>query len=191
MCECTPLRTVSFVDAPGHETLMATVLSGAALMDGAMLLVAANEKCPQPQTLEHMLALDIVGINNIVIVQNKIDLVTKKEAMENYKQIKEFLKGTIAENAPIIPISARKKINIDMLIEALEKTIPTPKRDPKKNAKMYVARSFDVNKPGTPIEKIGGGILGGSFTFFGFFWRHSRFPSLVVAMSVVKQRANA
>ncbi len=162
MCECTPVRTVSFVDAPGHETLMATVLSGASLMDGAMLLVAANEKCPQPQTLEHILALDIVGIKNIVVVQNKIDLVSKEDAMKNYKQIKEFLKGTVAENAPIIPISARKKINIDVLIEALEKTIPTPKRDPKKPAKMYVARSFDVNKPGTSIEKLGGGILGGS-----------------------------
>ncbi|MBN2102178.1 MAG: translation initiation factor IF-2 subunit gamma [Candidatus Aenigmarchaeota archaeon] len=160
--ECAPLRTVSFVDAPGHETLMATVLSGASLMDGAMLLVAANEKCPQPQTLEHILALDIVGIKNIVVVQNKIDLVTKEQAMQNYKQIKEFLKGTVAENAPIIPISARKKINIDMLIEALENEVPTPKRDPKKEAKMYVARSFDINKPGTSIEKLGGGILGGS-----------------------------
>src|SRR5660397_236402 len=45
-----PLRTVSFVDAPGHETLMATMLSGAAIMDGAILVIAANEPCPQPQT---------------------------------------------------------------------------------------------------------------------------------------------
>jgi len=162
MCETKPVRTVSFVDAPGHETLMATVLSGAALMDGALLIIAANEKCPQPQTLEHMLALDIVGIKNIIVVQNKIDLVTKEEAIENYKEIKKFLKGTIAENAPIIPISARKKINIDKLIEAIEETIPTPKRDPKKKPKLFVARSFDVNKPGTDIEKLGGGIIGGS-----------------------------
>src|SRR3989344_8529533 len=48
--EAKLLRKVSFVDAPGHETLMATMLSGAAMMDGALLLVAANEKCPQPQT---------------------------------------------------------------------------------------------------------------------------------------------
>ncbi len=162
MCEAKPLRTVSFVDAPGHETLMATVLSGAALMDGALLLVAANEKCPQPQTLEHMLALDIVGIKNIIIVQNKIDLVTKEQAFQNYREIKEFLKGTIAENAPVIPISARRKINIGKLIEAIEEYIPTPKRDPSKPPKMFVARSFDVNRPGTDIEKLGGGILGGS-----------------------------
>ena len=114
------LRAVSFVDAPGHETLMATMLSGAALMDGALLLVAANEKCPQPQTKEHLMALSIIGIDKIIIVQNKIDIVTREQAIENYKQIKEFVKGTIAENAPIIPISANRGVNIDMLIEAIE-----------------------------------------------------------------------
>ena len=160
--ECKPLRTVSFVDAPGHETLMATVLSGVALMDGALLLVSANEPCPQPQTREHLKALDIAGIKNIVVVQNKIDLVTEEEAMENYMQIKEFLKGTVAENAPIVPVSAQQHINIDALIQAIEETIPTPKRDPNKLPLMYVARSFDVNKPGTEISKLRGGVLGGS-----------------------------
>lgn len=160
--KCKPLRTVSFVDAPGHEMLMTTVLSGSALMDGALLVISANEKCPQPQTREHLTALNIVGIKNIVIVQNKIDLVTEKEAKENYKQIKEFVKGTVAERAPIIPVSAQHKINIDALIEATEKCIPTPKRDPKKPPLFYIARSFDVNKPGTPIKKLGGGVIGGS-----------------------------
>jgi translation initiation factor 2 subunit 3 len=69
------LRKVSFVDAPGHESLMATMLSGAAIIDGALLLVAANEFCPQPQTREHLMALEMSGINNLIIVQNKIDLV--------------------------------------------------------------------------------------------------------------------
>ncbi len=50
------LRKVSFVDAPGHESLMATMLSGATIMDGALLLIAANETCPQPQTREHLMA---------------------------------------------------------------------------------------------------------------------------------------
>lgn len=157
-----PIRTVSFVDAPGHETLMTTVLSGSALMDGALLIISAHEKCPQPQTREHLTALDIVGIKNIIIVQNKIDLVSEKEAKENYKQIKNFVKGTVAEKAPIIPISAQHKINMDVLIEAIEKNIPTPKRDPKKPPLFFVARSFDVNKPGTSIKKLGGGIIGGS-----------------------------
>lgn len=160
--KCRPLRTVSFVDAPGHETLMATVLAGAALMDGALLIVAANEKCPQPQTREHLTALNIAGIAKVVVVQNKIDLVSREEAVKNHREIKDFLKGTVAEKAPIIPVSAQQGINLDALIQAVEEKIPTPKRDLKKPPKMLVARSFDINRPGTQIEKLRGGALGGS-----------------------------
>ena len=157
------LRAVSFVDAPGHETLMATMLSGAALMDGALLLVAANEKCPQPQTKEHLMALSIIGIDKIIIVQNKIDIVSREQAVENYRQIKEFVKGTIAENAPIIPISANRGVNIDMLIEAIEEHIVSKVvRDVDAPPLMHVARSFDINAPGTKPEDLKGGVLGGS-----------------------------
>lgn len=156
------LRTVSFVDAPGHESLMATVLTGSALMNGALLVIAANEKCPLPQTREHLTTLEVVGIKNIVIVQNKIDLMDKEEIEKSYEDIKNFVKGTIAEKAPIIPVSAQQKINIEYVIEAIEQNIPTPKHDLTKDPKMYVARSFDVNKPGSKPEKLVGGVLGGS-----------------------------
>jgi translation initiation factor 2 subunit 3 len=156
------LRTVSFVDAPGHETLMATMLSGAALMDGAVLVVSATESVPQPQTEEHLMALDSIGIENIVIAQNKIDLVDGETARENYEQIREFVKGTVAEGAPIVPISAEQEINIDLIIEALQETIPTPERDPEAAARMYVARSFDINRPGTEWGDLSGGVVGGS-----------------------------
>jgi translation initiation factor 2 subunit 3 len=156
------LRAVSFVDAPGHETLMATMLSGAALMDGALLLVAANEHCPQPQTREHLYALDIIGVRKVVVVQNKIDLLTDAQAMENYAEIQAFLKGSPIESAPIVPISANHRVNIDALIETLETTVPTPKRDPTKAPLMYVARSFDINRPGTRPADLKGGVLGGS-----------------------------
>lgn len=156
------LREVSFVDSPGHETLMATMLSGAAIMDGAVLVIAANEDCPQPQTKEHLMALDIVGIKNVLVVQNKVDIVPKDKVKENYEQIKEFVKGTVAENAPVIPIAARHNANIDVLIQEIEKIIPTPDMDPKKPYRMFVARSFDVNKPGTLPEDLVGGVVGGS-----------------------------
>lgn len=157
------LQAVSFVDAPGHETLMATMLSGAALMDGALLLVAANERCPQPQTKEHLMALSIIGIEHIVIVQNKIDIVTREQAIENYKQIKEFVKGTVAENAPIIPISANHGVNIDMLIEAIQThIIHKMDRDTESTPLMHVARSFDINPPGTEPADLKGGIIGGT-----------------------------
>ena len=155
-------RVVSFVDAPGHETLMAIMITGASIMDGAMLMVAANETCPQPQTREHLMALEIAGIKNIVIVQNKIDLVTKERAMESYKEINTFLKGTIAQNAPIIPVSAHHDVNLDILIEAIEQTIPTPNRQEDERAVMHIARSFDVNRPGTRPAKLTGGVIGGS-----------------------------
>ncbi|MFB6086670.1 MAG: translation initiation factor IF-2 subunit gamma [Halodesulfurarchaeum sp.] len=160
--ETEALRTVSFVDAPGHETLMATMLSGAALMDGAVLVVSATESVPQPQTEEHLMALDSIGIQNIVIAQNKVDLVDGETARENYEQITEFVEGTVAEGAPIVPISAEQEINIDLIIEALQETIPTPERDPDTDARMYVARSFDINRPGTEWSDLSGGVIGGS-----------------------------
>lgn len=156
------LRRVSFVDAPGHEMLMATMLSGSAIMDGAILVIAANEECPQPQTKEHLMALDIIGVRRLVVAQNKIELVSRDKVLENYKKIKEFLASTSVKDAPIIPISAIHRANIDKLVQAIEENIPTPKRDPAKPSRMYVARSFDVNRPGTRPEKLTGGVLGGS-----------------------------
>ena len=156
------VRAVSFVDAPGHEALMATMLSGAAIMDGAILVIAADEPCPQPQTREHLAAAEVSGIKNLIIVQNKIDIVDEKRALESYKEIKNFIKGTVAEKAPIIPISAQRGINIDVLLNAIETIIPTPKRDETKPPLMFIIRSFDINKPGTTIEALEGGIIGGT-----------------------------
>jgi translation initiation factor 2 subunit 3 len=155
-------RVVSFVDSPGHESLMANMLSGGALMDGAILVVAANEKVPQPQTREHLLALQVLGITQIVIVQNKVDLAESEKAIENYSQINEFVKGSVASNAPVIPISAQHKLNIDALIEAIETSIKTPPRSTSKAAIMHVLRSFDINKPGLPLDKVNGGVIGGA-----------------------------
>jgi len=158
------LRVVSFVDSPGHESLMANMLSGAALMDGAILVMAANEKVPQPQTREHLLALSVLGIQQIVLVQNKVDLTEYQEALDNYRQIKDFVNGSVAEKAPVVPVSAQHKLNIDALIEAIENNIKTPSRAKNDAPIMHVLRSFDVNKPGTSIKQVKGGIIGGALT---------------------------
>ncbi|KAJ1493624.1 elongation factor Tu GTP binding domain-containing protein [Baffinella frigidus] len=81
------LRHVSFVDCPGHDILMATMLNGAAVMDAALLLVAGNESCPQPQTAEHLAAVEIMKLKNIIILQNKIDLA----ALQQFEDIKAFI----------------------------------------------------------------------------------------------------
>ncbi|MCL1965815.1 MAG: translation initiation factor IF-2 subunit gamma [Candidatus Bathyarchaeota archaeon] len=156
------VRGISFVDAPGHEALMATMLSGAAIMDGAIIVIAADEPCPQPQTREHLAAAEVSGIKKIIIVQNKIDIVDGTRARKSYEEIKAFVKGTVAENAPIIPLSAQRNINIDVLLEAIQEIIPTPKRDPELQPLMFIVRSFDTNKPGTSIEDLDGGIIGGT-----------------------------
>ena len=157
--ECVPVRYVSFIDSPGHEMLMATMLSGAAIIDAAILVVAANEGI-KPQTREHFIALQAKGIKNIIIVQNKIDLVNKEGALKNYKEIKNFLKGTFAENAPIIPVSAQQEINLNKIFEELAK-IEIPQRDSNADPIFMVARSFDINRPGTIVSELHGGVLGG------------------------------
>ncbi len=156
------VRAISFVDCPGHHSLMVTMLSGSALMDGALFVLASNAKCPQAQDREHLLAAQSVGIENLVLVQNKVDVVTKERAMENYKEIRAFVKGTIAESAPIIPISAQHGTNIDILLKEIEERIPTPKRDLNASPRLFVLRSFEVNKPGTETDDLVGGVIGGS-----------------------------
>lgn len=156
------LRRVSFVDAPGHEAYMTTMLSGAMVVDGAILVIAANEPCPQPQTIEHLMALNIIGIRNVVIVQNKIDVVTRERALANYEEIKSLVKGSVAEKAPVIPVSALHKANIDVLLKAIQEVIPTPERDLSKPPILPVIRSFDINKPGTPVSELKGGVIGGT-----------------------------
>ncbi|KAJ7432110.1 hypothetical protein B0H11DRAFT_2127486 [Mycena galericulata] len=137
------VRHVSFVDCPGHDILMDTMLNGAAVMDAVLLLIAGNETCPQPQTSEHLAAVEIMKLGHIIILQNEVDLIDIKEAeaLEHQKSIAAFLKGTVAESSPIVPISVQLKYLPPRLI---------------------VIRSFDVNKPGAEVGDLKGGVAGGS-----------------------------
>ncbi|KAJ6002636.1 hypothetical protein N7451_005183 [Penicillium sp. IBT 35674x] len=155
-------RHVSFVDCPGHDILMSTMLSGAAVMDAALLLIAGNETCPQPQTSEHLAAIEIMKLNHIVILQNKVDLMREEGALQHYQSILKFIRGTVADGSPIIPISAQLKYNVDAVCEALISRIPVPVRDFTAQPHMMVIRSFDVNKPGAEIDELKGGVAGGS-----------------------------
>jgi len=156
------IKHISFIDCPGHEVLMSTMLNGASLMTGALLVVAANETCPQPQTSEHLAAFNSLGIENLIVVQNKIDLVKDQEAKKNYSQIRKFLSSTSLENSPIIPISAQRKCNLDVLLEKIVKNFPEPKFSPFSKLRVSLIRSFDINKPGCKLEDIKGGVVGGS-----------------------------
>ncbi|KAF2222109.1 eukaryotic translation initiation factor 2 gamma subunit [Elsinoe ampelina] len=156
------LRHVSFVDCPGHDILMSTMLSGAAVMDAALLLIAGNETCPQPQTSEHLAAIEIMKLNHIIILQNKVDLMREEAALQHHESILKFIRGTVADGSPIVPISAQLKFNIDAVNEYLVSKIPVPPRDFTATPHMIVIRSFDVNKPGAEIDELKGGVAGGS-----------------------------
>ncbi|CAK9876856.1 unnamed protein product [Sphagnum jensenii] len=173
------LRHVSFVDCPGHNILMATMPNGAAIMDGALLLIASNESCPQPQTSEHLAAVEIMKLKHIIILQNKIDLIQESVAINQNESIQMFIQGVIPNThedtsstvivagdkcvgAPLVPISAQLKYNIDVVCEYIVKKIPIPVRNFVSTPKMIVIRSFDVNKPGAEVEEIKGGVAGGS-----------------------------
>ena len=79
------------------------------------IVMAGNESCPQPQTSEHLAAIEIMKLKHILILQNKIDLIKEEAAKEQHEQILKFIEGTVAEGAPIIPISAQLKYNIEVV----------------------------------------------------------------------------
>lgn len=141
---------------------MSTMLSGAAVMDAALLLIAGNESCPQPQTSEHLAAIEIMKLDKIIILQNKVDLMREEAAQQHYQSILKFIRGTVAGKSPVIPISAQLKFNVDAVLDSLVNTIPVPPRDFTMDPYMIVIRSFDVNKPGAEIHELKGGVAGGS-----------------------------
>ncbi len=151
---------VSIIDSPGHKTLMTIMLSGATLVDGAVLVIAANQKCPQPQTQEHIEALRIIGVKNIVVAQTKIDVVGKERAKESYNEIKGFMSKNGYPDANIMPVFAAQNVNLTQLIQEIGK-FDIPDSSNEERAEMVVVRSFDINRPGADISELKGGVLGG------------------------------
>jgi translation initiation factor 2 gamma subunit (eIF-2gamma) len=154
------VRHVSFVDCPGHSVLMTRMLSGASVMDAAVVVIAANLPCPQPQTFEHVAAIQALGISNVFVAQNKVDLVDEASARQNLEQIRTFLKGTLIEDAPVVPLSAQRGWNLSFLLHALL-LLREPRRCLSAPARVTVIRSFDVNKCGCVPDDLCGGVAGG------------------------------
>ena len=83
-------------------------------------------------------------------------------AINQHEAIQAFIQGTVADGAPVVPISAQLKYNVDAVCEYIVKKIPVPVRDFTSPPQMIVIRSFDVNKPGSEVEDLKGGVAGGS-----------------------------
>ena len=164
-CQGEPLhaRCYSILDHPGHEILISTMLSGASIIDYGIVVIAADEPVPMPQTREHVTALQMMGVKNIIVAQNKIELVSKEEAVKNYKQIVEFFKNETEYGVPpIIPVSAALGINIDVLLAAIMAKFKPHEIKTSGDPIMYIARSFDPSLPGTHPKDLIGGAVGGA-----------------------------
>ena len=153
---------VSFIDSPGHSDLQTTALSGASNVDFSLLVVAAN--CQKdPETNEHYKANKILGLaDKTFIIQNKIDLVDRDQAYEHYDKLKQHYGIKY-----IIPMCAQFGFGINYLIQFLVEKIGNPINKVlldkiSKPLKASIIRSFDVNKMGTPIDKLIGAIVGGT-----------------------------
>lgn len=156
------VRCYSILDHPGHEILVSRMLTGSSVIDYGLVVIAANEPCPQPQTSEHVAALEAMGIEDIIVVQNKIELVSEEEAFKNYEQIVDFFKEeTTYEDPPIIPVSAALNINLDLLKAAILKHFKPLPIEEDSDPYFHITRSFDANKPGKALNELTGGIVGG------------------------------
>jgi translation initiation factor 2 subunit 3 len=113
------------------------------------------------QTKEHLMIINILGIKNVIIVQTKVDIVGKEAAITHQKQIREFIKGSVIEDAPIVPVMPNMGINLDIIFKMIVE-MQRPERDNAADPLMYIVRSFDINKPGVDLKTIKGGVAGGS-----------------------------
>ena len=165
--EDTELKlNISFIDSPGHNDLQATALSGASTMDYCLLLVSTDnelENKGDEYVNEHYKTIKFLDmIDKTVILQNKIDLVTKEKALEQFRTIKNKY-----EIKNIIPISAQYEHNINYLLQFLVEKIPYPINENLINKinsplKGTVIRSFDVNKKSILVEDINCAVIGGT-----------------------------
>lgn len=102
----------------------------------------ADKKFPQEQAKEHLAAVEIMSLKHNIILQNKVDLVQKSEAIKQQKEMKEWFWGTVVEDAAIVPTAAQFKYNIDVVNEYIVKKIPIPERDFASPASLYADHPF-------------------------------------------------
>ena len=157
------INHLSFIDCPGHYELIMTMLANIDLMKGAIIIVSAAESInKKPQLIQHLLAAKMAKFKNIIICFNKLDLVSKKIAIERKKELDDLLKKLDIEPKIIIPVCMNKKIGINFLLENIMKYFPPEIEKTSSTNQFRVSRSFDVNRKNINYKKIIGGVLGGS-----------------------------
>ncbi|NQU06695.1 MAG: selenocysteine-specific translation elongation factor [Calditrichaeota bacterium] len=142
---------VTFIDVPGHEKFLKTMLAGVSSVDGAILVIAADDGI-MPQTREHFEILQLLGIKQGIIALTKIDLAEEDWRELVIEDIKEMTKGTFLENAPILPLSNRSKDGLDEFKTALDKLIASASsRSDRGLFRMWLDRAFTIKGSGTIV----------------------------------------
>ncbi|MDQ6657578.1 MAG: elongation factor Tu [Actinomycetota bacterium] len=165
----TAKRHYAHVDAPGHADYIKNMITGAAQMDGAILVVAATDG-PMPQTKEHVLLARQVGVPYILVALNKADMVDDEEILELVElEVRELLASQeFDEDAPVVRVSALKALegdpewtkSIEALMEAVDESVPDPVRDIEKPFLMPIEDVFTITGRGTVVTgKIERGVL--------------------------------
>lgn len=158
-----PCQYISFVDAPGHHSYVQTMIKGSAIIDCAIVVTDVRADKLQIQTMEHLAILEILGVRNVIVVQNKIDLTDVDQVRKNYQMLRRELKGTVADDSPIIPISAQSNIGICNLQEYIYRMVSKAIKNLTIAPNVFtIVRSFDINRPMTEPDKLKGGVIGGT-----------------------------
>jgi len=157
------IKHISFVDCPGHNDLLLTMLNGISVMDHSIIVVSAVEAIETKRQLkEHITAAGISNMKDYIVCLNKLDLIERSMVTQKYHEIKRYLENTPIINAPIIPTSFNRGINKKSLLKYIVENFNEPEKNLDKSPLFVVTRSFDVNKPGCLPTDLSGGILGGS-----------------------------
>jgi translation initiation factor 2 subunit 3 len=153
---------LSFVDCPGHYELIITMLSNIEVMDGIILVVSAAEVLSdKPQLLQHMHAIEIGKFENVIVLFNKLDLISKKVAKERKHELDFLLKKYNIKPKVIIPTAINLGLGKENILKAIMTYFP-PNRENKKENLFYITRSFNINKNNCNYKDLKGGVIGGS-----------------------------
>jgi len=156
---------ISFVDCPGHNDLIQTMLSSISLMDGAIIVIAVDQPIiSKTQLIQHLIAAKLGKLDKIIICLNKIDLVTKSILYTRKKELDDILLQYDIKPHIIIPTCFNKKIGLKYVIKSIMELFSPDKYVIRNTSDPFfrISRSFDINKPGTDWHDVRGGVLGGS-----------------------------
>ena len=156
---------LSFVDCPGHQELIIPMMCSVSLMKGAIIVVSAAEPISKkPQLIQHLAAAKMSGLEHLIIIFNKLDLITQETAIKRKEELDELLDKLEIKPQYIIPTVLNKNIGIQNIIKAIIEVFPPElsKSIITQTTEYRITRSFDINKPGTNWDEIKGGVCGGS-----------------------------